>query len=144
MVWSSDGIGLTQTSVIPITSHQDTVGPMGRSIADVAAVLSVMAGVDPRDNYTSAAPRPIPDYTKALRKDALKGKRIGVPRKFTSAEFTNVTRVELEAFDRALDTLRSLGATVVDHANLPSAADYLTREDPHIAVDFKASGWQVG
>lgn len=72
---------LTIFSVIPISEHQDTIGPMTRSIADAAVVLSIIAGKDPNDNFTLAQPAVVPDFTKALKKDALKGKRIGVPRR---------------------------------------------------------------
>jgi Asp-tRNA(Asn)/Glu-tRNA(Gln) amidotransferase A subunit family amidase len=57
---------------------RDTVGPIVRSIADAAAVLSVIAGKDPLDNFTLAQPDTVPDYTKALNKSALAGARIGV------------------------------------------------------------------
>jgi amidase len=110
---------------------------MGRSVSDVAAILSIMAGVDSRDNYTSAIPQPIPDYTKALRPDALKGKRIGVPRKFTRPEYSSIAQVELAAFEKALGIMESLGATVVDHADLPSAEAYLNITNPVARVDFK-------
>ena len=54
---------------------------MVRSVSDAAIVLSIIAGPDPKDNFTLAQPLPVPDFTKALDKNALKGKRIGVPRK---------------------------------------------------------------
>jgi amidase len=103
-----------------------------------------MAGVDPHDNYTSAIPHPALDYTKALRTNALKGKRIGVPRKFASPEFSNITKVELAAFDRALDTLRELGATVVEHTDLNSANEYLNWTDTVGRVDYKVCSDIVG
>jgi amidase len=131
-------------SVIPISSHQDTVGPMCRSVADAAAVLSVIAGFDPLDNYTSAAPK-IPDYTKALKTDALKGKRIGVPRKvFLNPKYTGLTQAELDAFEGALKTIQSLGATVVDNADLPSALEIVNSNNETVVlnVDFKV-GYHV-
>jgi amidase len=118
---------------------------MTRSIADAAAVLTIIAGFDPLDNYTSAAPKPIPDYTKALKKTALKGKRIGVPRKvFLDPKITGLTQAELDAFEEALKTMKSLGATVVDNANLPSAENIVNSNNETIVlnVDFKVS--QVG
>src|SRR6266852_5227225 len=54
----------------------DHVGPMARSVADVAHMLQVIAGADPRDR--TAAARPVPDYAKALTGN-VKGLRIGVP-----------------------------------------------------------------
>ena len=54
----------------------DHVGPMARTVADVARMLQVIAGADPRDRASAAAP--VPDYTKALTGN-IKGLRIGVP-----------------------------------------------------------------
>jgi amidase len=99
-----------------------------------------MAGFDPRDNYTSAAPKPIPDYTKALSKTALKGKRIGVPRDvFLDPKLTGLTQAELDAFAGALKTIKALGATIVDNANLPSAMEIINSNNETVVlnVDFK-------
>jgi amidase len=125
--------------VIPISSHQDTIGPMCRSVADAAAVLSVIAGSDPLDNYTSAIPN-VPDYTKALKKNALKGKRIGVPRNvFLDPKYTGLTQAELDAFEGALKTIAALGATIVDNADLPSAMEIVNSNNETVVlnVDFK-------
>ena len=65
--------------VVPISEHQDTVGPMTRSVADAAIILSAIAGRDPRDNFTLAQPAVVPDYTKALRADGLKRVGGGTP-----------------------------------------------------------------
>ena len=54
---------------------------MARSVADAATILSIIAGRDPRDNFTLAQPPVVPDYTKALDAGALQGARLGVPRK---------------------------------------------------------------
>ena len=48
---------------------------MTRSVADAAVLLSVIAGKDPNDNFTHAQPAIVPDFSKALNKGALKGKR---------------------------------------------------------------------
>ncbi|KAJ6562367.1 amidase signature domain-containing protein [Mycena capillaripes] len=108
-------VGLTsRAGVIPISAHQDTVGPMTRSLTDAAIVLSVIAGKDPNDNFTLAQPPVVPDFTKALNRNALMGKRIGVPR-------------------------RALGATIVDPADLPSADEFITSKNETMVldVDFK-------
>lgn len=77
-------VGLTSRDlVIPISQHQDTVGPIARTVKDAAYILSAIAGYSPYDNYTSAIPYPnhaIPDYTAACNFSALRGKRIGIPR----------------------------------------------------------------
>ncbi|KAJ7914941.1 amidase signature domain-containing protein, partial [Mycena leptocephala] len=54
-------VGLTsRAGVIPISAHQDTVGPMTRSLTDAAIVLSVIVGKDPNDNFTLAQPPVVP------------------------------------------------------------------------------------
>jgi len=95
---------------------------MTRSVADAAIVLSVIAGKDPNDNFTLIQPSTVPDFTKALKKDALRGKRLGVPRRV----FLNNTITEDDpyinlVFEQALETMRNLGATIVDPADMPSA-----------------------
>ncbi|KAF9078324.1 amidase signature enzyme [Rhodocollybia butyracea] len=126
------------SKVIPISEHQDTVGPLCRSMTDAAIVLSVIAGKDPNDNFTLAQPNVVPDYTQALNKGALVGKRIGVPREvFLNPNGTDPS--VLAAFEEALDTIRSLGATVVDPANLPSAQQIAASKNETVVldVDFK-------
>ena len=78
------------------------LGPMCRSVADVALLLSAIAGYDPRDNTSVEAP--IPDYTAALRAK-VSALRLGVPR----AVFYDGLDPEVEAaMDTALEVLRSL------------------------------------
>ncbi|KAK0500053.1 amidase signature enzyme [Armillaria luteobubalina] len=134
-------VGLTsRAGVIPISSHQDTIGPITRSMADAAIVLSVIAGKDPNDNFTLAQPPFVPDYTQALKKGALAGKRIGVPRKvFLDPSLVGLDQPVLDAFEDALETIKLLGATVVDPADLPSAENILRSNNESIVldVDFK-------
>ncbi|KAJ7889613.1 amidase signature enzyme [Mycena leptocephala] len=127
-------------TVVPISAHQDTIGPMTRSMTDAAIVLSVIAGKDPNDNFTLAQPPIVPDFTKALNKNALKGKRIGVPRRvFLNDSITGNDPSIGVAFEKALLTIKALGATVVDPADLPSADDFVTSNNETIVlnVDFK-------
>ncbi|KAJ7718054.1 amidase signature enzyme [Mycena metata] len=134
-------LGLTsRAGVIPLSAHQDTIGPMTRSLTDAAIVLSVIAGKDPNDNFTLAQPPVVPDFTKALNKNALKGKRIGVPRRV----FLNDSMTENDpsigvAFEEALITIKALGATVVDPTDLPSADEFITlgTRTRVLNVDFK-------
>src|ERR1051326_4979021 len=76
-------VGLVSRSgIIPISATQDTAGPMGRSVRDVAILLGVMAGIDPGDAVTKESDgKAHPDYTKFLDINGLKGKRIGVEKK---------------------------------------------------------------
>ena len=74
---------VSRDGVIPLALSFDTVGPMARSVEDIAVALQAMAGVDPVDAATDkSVGRPVPDYPAALRADALAGKRIGVARQF--------------------------------------------------------------
>src|SRR5688572_14994263 len=60
-------VGLvSRAGIIPIAHSQDTAGPMARSVADAAALLSAMAGTDPRDDATRDAAAKAVDYTKHL------------------------------------------------------------------------------
>ncbi|GLB40037.1 putative amidase [Lyophyllum shimeji] len=134
-------VGLTsRAGVIPISSHQDTVGPMTRSVADAALVLSVIAGPDPNDNFTLAQPHIIPDFTKALSRNALRGRRLGVPRRaFLNATLNDRSEDVNEAFEQALQILRSLGATIVDPADMPAAEEIVRSNNETVVlnVDFK-------
>ncbi|KAJ7215196.1 amidase signature enzyme [Mycena rebaudengoi] len=134
-------VGLTsRAGVIPISAHQDTVGPMTRSIADAALVLSIIAGKDPNDNFTLAQPDKVPDFTKALNKNALKGKRIGVPRHVFLNDSISGNDPSINiAFEKALLVIKSLGATIVDPADLPSADEIVFSNNETIVlnVDFK-------
>ncbi|KAH9474886.1 Putative amidase [Psilocybe cubensis] len=134
-------VGLTsRAGVVPISEHQDTVGPMTRSMTDAAIVLSVIAGKDPNDNFTLAQPRNVPDFTKALKTNALKGKRIGVPRHaFLNDSISGNDPFVNIIFEQALNTIRSLGATIVDPANLPSADEIINSNNENVVldVDFK-------
>ena len=112
-------VGLTsRAGVIPIAHSQDTVGPICRTVADAAAVLGAMVGVDPRDPATSASQGKFyTDYTKFLDPDGLKGARIGVPRQvyFGYSDKTDAIA------NAAIQRLAELGATIVDPADIPTA-----------------------
>src|SRR2546425_1296191 len=73
-------VGLvSRAGIIPIAHSQDTAGPLCRSVADAAALLTVLAGVDPRDPGTAQAEGHVEkDYTAFLDANGLKGARIGV------------------------------------------------------------------
>ncbi|KAF4612723.1 hypothetical protein D9613_011810 [Agrocybe pediades] len=134
-------VGLTsRAGVIPISAHQDTVGPMTRSLTDAAIVLSVIDGKDVNDNFTFAQPPNVPDFTKALKKDTFRGKRIGVPRRvFLNDTITQNHPYVNIAFEETLRTIRSLGATVVDPADMPSAEEIIGFRNEIIVtkIDFK-------
>ena len=101
---------VSRDGVIPLALTFDTVGPMARSVYDVAALLNVLAGVDPADASTKLGDgRATGDYTQSLRLDALKGARLGIARDFMGQD----QDVDW-AMEAAIDTMRKQGATVVD------------------------------
>jgi amidase len=127
-------VGLVSRSgIIPISAHQDTAGPMARSVADAATLLTVLAGYDPDDPATAPLKNaPPPDYRKFLDAGALKGKRIGVLRKL--AGFDDEVDVQ---FERALKVLKAQGAIVVDPVELPNADQLSADELVAMLYEFK-------
>jgi Asp-tRNA(Asn)/Glu-tRNA(Gln) amidotransferase A subunit family amidase len=133
--------------IAPLDWLLDNTGPIARNVTDAAITLDVMAGEDPLDPRTvgSMAKAQSPPYTKYLKADALKGKRFGVPAFIlagagipfqgmpaaeSAAEIAADTKAALlplqpetrEAFMKAIEGLRSAGATVVfDDAILPDS-----------------------
>ena len=103
-------VGLvSRTHVVPISHTQDTPGPMGRSVMDIAALLTVMAGSDPDDKATVDADARKVDYGAALAGASLKGVRIGVLRDKLGNEPKTVA-----VFEAALKSLRAAGAFLID------------------------------
>lgn len=125
LVGIKPSVGLTSRYlVIPISEHQDTVGPMARTVKDAAYILSAIAGPDVNDNYTSAIPcGKVPDYVAACDYFALKGKRIGVPRNLMALQAGDPLEPIIPVFNAALDVLRAAGATVVDNITFPGFED---------------------
>ena len=120
-------LGLTsRAGVVPISHDQDVVGPHARTVADAATVLGALVGVDPRDPATAASAGNFhTDYTQFLDPNALKGARLGVAR----ATFTGFNDKTDASFEAALEILKSAGATLVDPADLPSAAQLFAGVD---------------
>jgi len=121
-------VGLTSRSlVIPISEHQDTVGPMARTVKDAAIILQSIAGVDPYDNYTSAIPNngSLPDYVSACKLSALSGARIGVARNVVDLFAGENFIPQVAAFERAITILKAAGATIIE-ANFTAAEEFFS------------------
>jgi amidase len=115
-------LGLTsRAGIIPLFAHNDVGGPLARSVADAAALLTVLAGVDPRDPLTSLnANRPAIDYRRSLDRHGLSRARIGVFRAYIN---TPTADPEVKAVtEEALRALHAEGATLVDPFVIPNQA----------------------
>jgi amidase len=104
-------VGLvSRTGIIPISASQDTAGPMGRTVEDVAICLGALVGMDERDTKTLAArEKVLPDYAQFLRAEGLAGKRIGLLK--GSADYHHKVNSLLQ---KAAAFLKSRGATVIE------------------------------
>jgi amidase len=120
-------LGLTsRAGVVPISHNQDVVGPHARTVADAAAVLGALVGVDPRDPATAASAGNFhTDYTQFLDANALNGARIGIARH----TFTGYNDKTDASFEAAIEIMKSAGAVIVDPADLPSADDLFAGVD---------------
>ncbi len=104
-------------------SRIGSLGPMARTVTDLAKLLDVMAGYDPEDPQTAHGYGHVPEtYTASLQKDGLKGARVGILRTSMGAraepdseDFKKVT----DAFDKAVAELADAGAIIVDPIEIP-------------------------
>ncbi|RPF71973.1 amidase [Aurantiacibacter spongiae] len=103
-------VGLvSRTHVVPISVSQDTAGPMARSVADAALLLSAIAGSDPLDPATADADAHKGDYMSGLDTASLDGVRIGVLRNQIGSQAATA-----QIFEQALVDLAEAGAVLVD------------------------------
>jgi len=128
-------VGLVSRSgIVPISHTQDTAGPMARTVADAAALLGVLAGIDPSDVTTADAKGHIEkDYTRFLDANGLRGARIGVVRKYAGYN-DHVDRL-LEA---AIGVMKRAGAVIVDPVDVPTIGKFDDAELQVLLYEFKA------
>ena len=125
-------VGLTsRAGVIPISRSQDSVGPLARTVADAAAVLSAIAGPDPRDPATSGSASD--DYTTYLDADGLRGRRIGV----ATGLFGFSRHADRVARD-AIGLIQAAGAVTVDVPELRVGPELRDAEFEILLHEFKA------
>ncbi|MFT4046276.1 MAG: amidase family protein [Solimonas sp.] len=106
---------VSRTGIMPCVLSFDTGGPMARTVYDAALALGFLTGVDPKDPLTStSAGLYYRDYTQFLKKDALKGARLGVIRDLSGTD-PEVDRV----FDASLEELKQQGAVLIDNLHYP-------------------------
>ena len=108
-----------------------TLGPMARTVRDLALLLDVMVGYDSEDPLTARGVGNIPDsFTGFLDKNGLKGARIGVLREsmgYNSEPDSDDFRQVTEVFDNAIAELKSAGATIVDPIVIPKLNELLEK-----------------
>jgi amidase len=141
---------VSRYGIIPITADQDTAGPMAKSVSDVAILLGALerGNPDPQDDATArCAPPEGADYTPFLKRDGLKGARIGIPRAFFYDRINvpgserprgGLNAEQARAMAEAIAVLKAQGAEVVDPVELPSVTD------PDPAQNFLAWGMCSG
>lgn len=128
-------VGLvSRAGIIPIAHSQDTAGPMARTVADAAVLLTAMAGSDGRDPASAPADQKKADYTRFLKKDGLKGKRIGVVRAQLASASDRVAAI----VQTQLALLTAQGATLVDVDEVPNSAKYGESELTVLLYELKA------
>lgn len=138
-------VGLvSRNGIIPISFSQDTAGPITRTVADAAAVLTTIAGRDDADPATAAMPgRAVYDYTARLKVDGLRGARIGV------LDSTLLRRPGIAPLVRhAIDELRRAGATVVpvpalDEEQWADAEQIVLRHEFKAGLERYLAQWQA-
>jgi amidase len=126
---------ISRYGVIPITADQDTPGPMAKTVTDAAIMLGAMEGTspDPNDPATRmCTPPPGNDYTRFLKRDALKDARIGVPR---AGFYQNLSIEQVKVMGEAIAVLNREGAVVLDPADIPS----VIATDPQRSIN----GWEI-
>ncbi len=129
---------VSRTHIVPLSPQQDTAGPMGRTVTQTAALLTVIAGTDLADPATAQADARKTDYVAALSADALRGARIGILR--GAPTLTPDTEA---LFEKALTALRGAGATLVEvqpleaaqRDELNNAEGAALRAEFHAAID---------
>jgi amidase len=119
---------LSRAGIIPISHHQDTPGPMCRTVADAATLLGALTGTDPRDPATREAEgHALRDYTTFLDPAGLKGARIGVVRKDLTGFHPATDRIT----ENAIAVMKQAGAVIVDSLAIP---DLAALGDPELTV----------
>ncbi len=120
---------ISRTGIVPIAASQDTAGPITKTVADAAVLLTALTGADPLDPATARSPLVGHDFTGDLRTDALQGARIGVVANQVPAQGSDNRAL----WDAATAALQAQGATLVPvtldtGSSIPGGSSVLTYE----------------
>lgn len=125
---------LSRSGIIPISSTQDTAGPLARTVKDAALFLSALTAVDSSDAVTETSiGKSQPDYSKFLEAGALSGKRIGIDRKKKS-----INQHLNALLEEAIALLIKQGAIIVDIEYLSKISELGNYELIIMQHEFKA------
>jgi len=128
---------VSQDGIIPIAHQQDTAGPMGRSVTDVAILLGAL-----QSPFGEVIGHHLPsDYTQFLQRGSLNGARIGRDVRFFDYSYYGSgipgDQTTVEFAEHALDVMQSLGATIVD-TDTGDVFAYTDDEFTALLYEFKA------
>ncbi|MBU6377927.1 MAG: amidase [Gammaproteobacteria bacterium] len=104
-----------RTGSMKLTPSIDVIGPLARSVRDIARLLTIIAGDDGHDPLCSRRPRP--DF-EAMLDRGIDGLRLGIPRNYFLDDLEAPVR---SAYERSLQVLESSGARLVE-VEVPGAA----------------------
>jgi amidase len=129
-------VGLvSRAGIIPIAPSQDTAGPMTRTVADAAALLTALAGTDAQDPATREADQHLQDYSRFLDLNGLKGKRLGIVR----SQFTGQSDLVAKVVEAELTVLKTQGAILVEITEIPNTTKYANSELTVLLFELKAN-----
>jgi amidase len=109
-----ENVIINNSSVVPESEHQDSVGTFGRTVRDAVYALDAIYGVDSRDNYTLAQKGKTPKkgYAQFLTdKKALKGATFGLP---WASFWAKADEEQLRDLLPLLDLIKKAGATIIN------------------------------
>lgn len=109
---------ISRRGIIPIAHTQDTAGPMARTVVDAAILLNALTGRDNDDPITRTNPLIAKDFTEHLRRDGLKGKRIGIAQE---GFIEHLSEEKQKIFHDAVAVLEAAGAEIIEQIEIPSA-----------------------
>jgi len=124
-------------------SINGSLGPMARTVKDMATLLDLMVGYDPEDPLTASGVGNVSgSFTKFLDKNGLKGARIGILREsvgYESEPESEDFRTVTEAFDKAIGELKEAGAQIVDPIVIPDLKVLLAKRanGPDVEESFQ-------
>jgi amidase len=125
---------LSRSGIIPISHSQDTPGPMARTVADAAALLGALTGIDPHDAATNGSRgKAVSDYTAFLDANALRGARVGVARNYFG--FSESVDKLMAA---AIDAIKHAGAILIDPADIATSKQLGPGEKVVLLFELKA------